>query len=107
MVRYGSTVCAADHHQYILLNLDSKQTLPLFPYDSQLGYPLMAVIYENEFLLVLSGGDGKALGLFVTAQGEPTRGTIEWPSFPLSIGNLTFFIYLNFIYISTLFIMTC
>ena len=88
MVRYGSTICAADQNTYKILHIETDTTIPLFPYDQQSCHPLMTVIGENEFLVVSNGGEGAGLGVFVTASGEPTRGTLEWPSYPISIGML-------------------
>ena len=88
MARHGETVCAADAQMYKLLQLrggfDSE--IPLFPYDSSVSIPIMLSIGETEFLIVSSGGGSeKGLGVFVSRLGEPTRATLEWPSYPISV----------------------
>ena len=45
--------------------------------------PLITVITENEFLLSLTGES--TLGVFITGDGDPVRGTLEWPGHPEAI----------------------
>jgi len=42
---------------------------------------------ENEFLVTSFTGVG-SMGVFLNGQGDPVRGTLEWPDHPLSIGEL-------------------
>ena len=91
MVRYGGIVCAADAQMYKLLQLGSDSEIPLFPYDSSVSLPIMIAVGETEFLIVSSGGGSeKGLGVFISRHGEPTRATLEWPSYPISVGALFF-----------------
>lgn len=46
--------------------------------------PSITVISHNEFLIVSWTG-ASSLGLFVTGEGEPVRGTLMWPAHPDSI----------------------
>ena len=46
--------------------------------------PLITVITENEFLL-LSWTGASTIGVFITGDGDPVRGTLEWPSHPEAI----------------------
>lgn len=46
--------------------------------------PIAAVVSDEEFLLVSSMGQS-AMGVFVTGNGDPVRGTIEWVSYPVSV----------------------
>jgi len=46
--------------------------------------PSITVIGPNEFL-ILSWTGASTLGLFITGDGDPVRGTLEWPSHPESI----------------------
>lgn len=46
--------------------------------------PFIVVVGGNEFLL-LSWTGATTLGVFVTGEGDPVRGTLEWPSHPLSV----------------------
>ncbi len=43
--------------------------------------PLIAVISEKEFL-ILSWTGATTIGVFITGDGDPVRGTLEWPSHP-------------------------
>jgi hypothetical protein len=42
---------------------------------------------ENEFLVTSYTGAG-TMGVFLNGQGDPVRGTMEWPDHPLAIGEL-------------------
>ena len=46
--------------------------------------PLITVITENEFLL-LSWTGASTIGVFITGDGDPVRGTLGWPSHPEAI----------------------
>lgn len=46
--------------------------------------PSITVISDNEFLIVSWTGT-TSLGVFVTGECEPVRGTLEWPAHPDSI----------------------
>lgn len=46
--------------------------------------PFIVVVGGNEFLL-LSWTGATTLGVFITGEGDPVRGTLEWPSHPLSV----------------------
>lgn len=46
--------------------------------------PHIVAIGDSEFLLVSWTGEN-ALGVFVKGDGDPSRGTLEWPSYPISI----------------------
>ena len=43
--------------------------------------PTISVISENEFL-ILSWIGASPLGVFTSGDGDPVRGTLEWPSYP-------------------------
>ncbi|KNC98386.1 uncharacterized protein SPPG_06092 [Spizellomyces punctatus DAOM BR117] len=85
MVRYESRICAADQHQYKLINIDNGLTIPLFPYDRTLQKPLAIVVSNGEYLLATATPQGLGLGLFISPNGEPIRGTLEWPAIPKSL----------------------
>jgi hypothetical protein len=55
------------------------------------------VISENEFL-ILSWTGTSTLGLFITADGDPVRGTLEWSSHPEAIctSSSSFFVFSSF-----------
>ena len=46
--------------------------------------PLITVVGENEFL-ILSWTGSSTLGVFITGDGDPVRGTLEWSSHPEDI----------------------
>jgi vacuolar protein sorting-associated protein 3 len=48
--------------------------------------PFIIVISESEFL-ILSWTGASTLGLFITGEGDPIRGTLEWSSHPISVGQ--------------------
>ncbi|CAG8810763.1 12505_t:CDS:2, partial [Gigaspora rosea] len=83
--QYGPYVCAADNHQYKLINLHEKRMIPLMPYTnggSEPFNPIITIISEKEFLLALPPYSGQ----FMSFGGEPVRGTLEWQNFPRAIG---------------------
>lgn len=46
--------------------------------------PFILVVSENEFLL-LSWTGTSTIGIFITGEGDPLRGTLTFPSHPLSV----------------------
>lgn len=48
---------------------------------SPVGHP----IDQNEFLLVTGSSQGFGIGVFISASGEPVRGTLQWPSIPIAV----------------------
>nr|KAJ3420128.1 transforming growth factor, beta receptor associated protein 1 [Polyrhizophydium stewartii] len=81
----GSVVCAADASSYKLVRLDSGECTPLFPYEKSQMSPLAVAIGGGEFLLVTASAQGVGLGVFISSLGEPIRGTLQWPSVPISM----------------------
>ena len=45
---------------------------------------MIAVVAEEEFLILSWTGAG-TMGVFINVNGDPVRGTLQWPSHPLSI----------------------
>ncbi|CAG8737798.1 4501_t:CDS:2, partial [Cetraspora pellucida] len=90
--QYGPYVCAADHHQYKLINLQEKRMISLMPYadaGTENFRPIITIISEKEFLLALPTNSGHILttiGQFISFGCDPVRGTLEWQSFPRAIG---------------------
>lgn len=86
--RIGNLLCIADKQNYSMVNLDTATILPFVPV-SQAEImtaikPSITIISENEFLVTSWTGDG-TIGLFVTGEGDPVRGTLEWPSHPEAV----------------------
>lgn len=50
--------------------------------------PLVTVIGENEFLITSWTGSS-ALGVFITGDGDPVRGTLEWQTYPKAVCKYT------------------
>lgn len=46
--------------------------------------PIVTVIGENEFLITSWTGSS-ALGVFITGDGDPVRGTLEWAGYPKAV----------------------
>lgn len=87
--RTGKYLCVADKENYNVIDLVQASFVPLLPI-SQAPDPTIAVrphitvISENEFL-ILSWTGASTLGVFVTGDGDPVRGTLEWPSHPETV----------------------
>ncbi|KAG1464110.1 hypothetical protein G6F46_003095 [Rhizopus delemar] len=100
LTRYGHILFLADHQTYKLINLHQSSVTPLMPtpqipsasstllLGSQLiARPLVAVVKKGEFLMV-SGGSAsgnQAIGICVNSNGDGSRGTLQWSSYPKSI----------------------
>ncbi|KAF9225922.1 hypothetical protein BS17DRAFT_777879 [Gyrodon lividus] len=87
--RTGQYLCIADSQYYHIINLQSAQMFPLLPLNQALDdpkpvKPFIIVVGEDEFLM-LSWTGASTLGVFLTGEGDPVRGTLEWPSHPLSV----------------------
>jgi hypothetical protein len=84
-------LCIADREQYTLVNLHTVTATPILPI-SQVApepgtrphRPMILVVTEDEFLILSWTGAG-TMGVFITLNGDPVRGTLQWPSHPLSI----------------------
>ncbi|PPQ78798.1 hypothetical protein CVT24_002374 [Panaeolus cyanescens] len=88
--RVGKSMCIADKQHYSIVDLENASLFPVLPlsqaYDEVpfVVKPSITVISPNEFLIVSWTG-ASSLGLFITSEGDPVRGTLEWPSHPESL----------------------
>ncbi|KAL0067489.1 hypothetical protein AAF712_005479 [Marasmius tenuissimus] len=86
--RSGSSLCFADKENYNVVDLETAQMLPLLPlcqtYPPVDVVPFITVTGPAEFLLISWTG-ATALGIFINGNGEPVRGTLEWPAHPKSV----------------------
>ncbi|KAI0918331.1 hypothetical protein AcV5_002343 [Taiwanofungus camphoratus] len=86
--RTGRYLCIADKENYNMIDLEMASLIPLLPLsqtpDVVSVKPSITVISENEFL-ILSWTGTSTLGLFINGDGDPVRGTLEWPSHPESV----------------------
>ncbi|OJT07519.1 hypothetical protein TRAPUB_1615 [Trametes pubescens] len=97
--RTGKYLCVADRENYNVIDLLQASLVPLLPIsqamDSTVAVkPSITVISENEFL-ILSWTGASTIGVFITGEGDPVRGTLEWPSHPEAVS-------LDYPYVTTL-----
>ncbi|KAG6830375.1 hypothetical protein H0H92_001012 [Tricholoma furcatifolium] len=87
--RIGSLLCIADKEVYNIVDLDQASLVPVIPIsqapDPDVSIkPSITIVGENEFLILSWTGAG-TIGLFITGEGDPVRGTLEWPSHPQAL----------------------
>ncbi|KAI0365806.1 hypothetical protein BV20DRAFT_1003554 [Pilatotrama ljubarskyi] len=97
--RTGRFLCIADRENYNVIDLLQASLIPLLPIsqaaDAEVVVkPSITVISETEFL-ILSWTGASTIGVFITGEGEPVRGTLEWPSHPVAVS-------LDYPYVTTL-----
>jgi hypothetical protein len=98
LTRHGRTLCLADTMNYKLINLQQSSVTLLIPTPqvpinspSLLGgtqlvpKPLVAVVKQDEFLVVSGSPDNQTIGIFVNSNGDAIRGTLQWSSYPKAI----------------------
>ncbi|KAF7325882.1 CNH domain-containing protein [Mycena kentingensis (nom. inval.)] len=85
--RSGQHLCIADKAQYNIVDLANASLIPLMPVSQAegdfAGAPGICVTSDNpaEFL-ILSWTGASTLGVFINSNGDPVRGTLEWPDHP-------------------------
>ena len=88
--RIGHSLCIADNVHYNIINLDEASLFPILPLSQAIDptpfpiKPSITVIGDSEFL-ILSWTGASTIGVFITGEGDPVRGTLEWPSYPESV----------------------
>lgn len=86
--RIGHFLCVADTEYYNVVDMHNAQMFPLLPVnqagDAAPVKPFISVVSETEFL-ILSWTGASTIGIFITGEGDPVRGTLTFPSHPLSI----------------------
>ncbi|KAF8069012.1 hypothetical protein FPV67DRAFT_1761709 [Lyophyllum atratum] len=87
--RIGRSLCIADKENYNMVDLEKASLFSIIPVsqaqDSTIPVkPSITVVGENEFL-ILSWTGASTIGLFITGDGDPVRGTLEWPSHPEAV----------------------
>jgi len=88
--RIGRSLCIADQKNYSLVDLEVASLFPILPLSqayepaSFVVNPSITVIGSREFL-ILSWTGTSTLGVFISAEGDPVRGTLQWPSHPKAI----------------------
>lgn len=88
-VRSGDTLCISDFEKYCIVDLKDNHLLELLPISQSEGEvtarPNIAVVPGVEEFLFSSYTGSGSLGVFVSKDGDPVRGTIDWPSPPTSL----------------------
>ncbi|RDB27975.1 Transforming growth factor-beta receptor-associated protein 1 [Hypsizygus marmoreus] len=88
--RIGRSLCIADKENYNMVDLEGASLFPVIPIsqapESSTAFvkPSITIVGENEFL-ILSWTGASTIGLFVTGDGDPVRGTLEWPMHPEAV----------------------
>ncbi|KAF8882450.1 hypothetical protein BD779DRAFT_1543352 [Infundibulicybe gibba] len=88
--RINNIMCIADDTNYNIVDLKEPSMFPILPISQAVDppsfvvKPSITIINENEFL-ILSWTGTNTLGLFISDQGDPVRGTLEWPSYPKAL----------------------
>ncbi|PBK89833.1 hypothetical protein ARMGADRAFT_995882 [Armillaria gallica] len=88
--RTGQSLCIAGKTDYQIVDLENASMFSIIPISQTLEppqfpiKPSITVIDANEFL-ILSYTGVSTLGLFITSNGDPVRGTLEWPQHPESV----------------------
>ncbi|KAI9438733.1 hypothetical protein H4582DRAFT_2057353 [Lactarius indigo] len=89
--RIGHRLCIADREQYSLIYLDAVTATPILPISqappepgARPHRPMIVVVAEEEFLILSWTGSG-TMGVFININGDPVRGTLQWPNHPLSV----------------------
>ncbi|KAI0685110.1 hypothetical protein BC835DRAFT_1458657 [Cytidiella melzeri] len=86
--RNGKFLCVADQKFYNMIDLHAASMLQLLPLSQTEGSgpvkPFILVINEVEFLILSWTGNG-TLGLFIDGNGDPVRGTLQWPTHPKAV----------------------
>jgi len=84
-------LCIADRDQYSLIYLDAVTATPILPISqapqepgSRPHRPMIVVVADEEFLILSWTGSG-TMGVFINVNGDPVRGTLQWPNHPLSV----------------------
>lgn len=100
LTRHSRILCLADTQNYKLINLQQSSVTLLIPTPqvpvtspTLLGSgtqlvprPLVAVVRKDEFLVVSgSSSDNQTIGIFVNANGDAIRGTLQWTSYPKAL----------------------
>ena len=72
-----------------MIDLSAASLFPMLPIsqapDASVAIkPSITVISEHEFL-ILSWTGASTIGVFITGDGDPVRGTLEWPSHPEAV----------------------
>jgi hypothetical protein len=84
--RSGRALCVADKVNYNMIDLEHSSLIAMSPLSqapdsSVIVKPSITVINESEFLIASWTG-ASTIGIFVNGDGDPVRGTLQWPAHP-------------------------
>lgn len=88
--RSGFTLCVANRTEYQMIDLENASAFDIIPISQAMDpvpfivNPFITVIDRSEFL-ILSYTGASTMGLFITSNGDPVRGTLEWGQHPKSL----------------------
>ena len=87
--RAGRYLCAADTENYDMIDLVAATSFPLLPFNqvpdaTNQTKPSVTPISDEEFLITSNMGVS-AMGVFITGNGDPVRGTLGWTTYPESL----------------------
>ncbi|KAF5369004.1 hypothetical protein D9758_002863 [Tetrapyrgos nigripes] len=89
--RIGNSLCISDRTEgnYNFVNLEKAENFPLLPLSQALDgdfipEPSITVTGDDEYLICSWTGQN-TLGLFINSNGDPVRGTLEWPAYPKAV----------------------
>ncbi|KAF9004889.1 hypothetical protein BDZ89DRAFT_1237018 [Hymenopellis radicata] len=88
--RSGFTLCVANKSEYQMIDLENASAFDVIPISQAMDpvpfivNPFITVIDRSEFLM-LSYTGASTMGLFITSNGDPVRGTLEWGQHPISL----------------------
>jgi hypothetical protein len=95
--RSGGTIAVANSANYCIVNVHDQSMWEMLPIaqtdpsdvgiEGTIGANIVVVPGEEEYLWTSFAGD-RTIGVFVNRDGDPVKGTIEWPSHPKSIGMI-------------------
>lgn len=91
--RMGRFMCAANEDVYSIVDLQVPSAFDLLRIEQGVDEPATPVkrnkptvaIVRGEEFLVLSNMGPSTMGVFITENGDPVRGTLQWGSYPESI----------------------
>ncbi|CDK27525.1 unnamed protein product [Kuraishia capsulata CBS 1993] len=89
-IRRAGFAAVATSSNYDLLDLEKVQKIPLFPVSqgepSSILKPLIVPVAKSEFLFACgTGNSDPAMGMVVNINGDISRGTIPWASYPTTL----------------------
>jgi len=85
--RIGSALCIAAQGYYNIVDLEKAESFPLLPLSQAMDdfIPEPSITVTGDEFLICSWTGQNTLGLFINTNGDPIRGTLEWPSYPKTV----------------------